>query len=104
MGNHVYALYMIKGGYIYILASQKNGTLYTGVTSDLAERIQQHKDHAVEGFTAKYDVTILVYYEWLDAIEDAIVREKQIKKWKRLYKLNAINALNPQWLDLSDEI
>ena len=104
MGNHVYALYMIKGGYIYILASQKNGTLYTGVTSDLAERIQQHKDHAVEGFTAKYGVTILVYYEWLDAIEDAIVREKQIKKWKRLYKLNAINALNPQWLDLSDEI
>jgi putative endonuclease len=95
---------MAKGGYVYIMASAKNGTLYTGVTSDLIQRVWQHKEECVESFTKRYKVHLLVWYEQHDTIQSAIYREKQIKNWPRLYKLNAINTMNPEWRDLYDEI
>ena len=90
--------------YVYILASQRNGTLYVGVTSDLIKRIYEHKQNLIDGFTKKYGVCILVYYEIHRAIEVAIAREKQIKKWNREWKLRLIEEKNPQWQDLYDEI
>jgi putative endonuclease len=95
---------MKKQFYVYILASKRNGTLYTGVTSDLTQRVWQHKHHMVEGFTKKYRVKKLVYYEVHDNAESAITREKQIKKWRRKWKLRLIEENNPQWTDLYDEI
>ena len=95
---------MKKQFYVYILASKSNGTLYTGVTSDLIKRVWQHKHHMVEGFTKKYRVKKLVYYEVHDNTESAITREKQIKKWRRKWKLRLIEEKNPQWTDLYDEI
>ena len=95
---------MKKQFYVYILASKRNGTLYTGVTSDLTQRVWQHKHHMVEGFTKKYRVKKLVYYEVHDNAESAITREKQIKKWRRKWKLRLIEEKNPQWTDLYDEI
>ena len=89
---------------VYILASNRNGTLYAGVTSDLVARIWQHKEHAVEGFTEKYGVTALVRYELHGTMESAIVREKRIKAWKREWKLRLIEELNPYWNDLWPEI
>ena len=94
---------MRKNGYVYIHASKKNGTLYIGVTSDLIKRIAQHKLKSVEGFTKQYAVDTLVWYEAHDTIESAILREKQIKKWKRLWKIREIEELNPEWRDLSDD-
>jgi putative endonuclease len=88
---------------VYILASKRNGTLYTGVTSDLARRVWEHKSDLVEGFTQKYGVHMLVYYEWHDDMHSAITREKQIKKWNRTWKLRLIERENPGWRDLSDE-
>jgi len=85
--------------YVYILASKRNGTLYTGVTSDLIQRIWQHKHDMVEGFTQKYGVKKLVYYEVHDNAESAITREKQIKKWRRKWKLRLIEEKNPGDLD-----
>ena len=90
--------------YVYILASQKNGTLYVGVTSDLIKRIWQHKNDVVEGFSKKYNVHLLVWYEVHNEIENAITREKQIKEWKRLWKLELIEKTNPTWRDLYIEI
>jgi putative endonuclease len=90
--------------YVYILASKRNGTLYTGVTSDLIQRVWQHKRDMVEGFTQKYGVKKLVYYEVHDNAENAITREKQIKKWRRKWKLRLIEEKNPRWTDLYDEI
>ena len=90
--------------FVYILANKKYGTLYIGVTSDLKRRIDEHKRGAIEGFTSKYHVHNLVYYEVLDWIEDAIAREKQIKKWKREWKIELIEERNPEWLDLFEEI
>ena len=90
--------------YVYILASQKNGTLYTGVTSDLIKRVWQHKNNVVEGFSKKYHVHLLVWYEVHNEIENAITREKQIKEWKRLWKLELIEKTNPTWRDLYIEI
>jgi putative endonuclease len=90
--------------YVYILASKRNGTLYTGVTSDLIQRVWQHEQDLVEGFTKKYRVKKLVYYEVHDNAESAITREKQIKKWRRKWKLRLIEEKNPQWTDLYDEI
>jgi len=90
--------------YEYILASRKNGTLYIGVTSDLIKRIYEHKEGLVEGFSKKYAVKILVYYEYSDQIEVAIAREKELKKWKRQWKLDLIEKDNPQWLDLYPKI
>ena len=85
---------------VYILASQRNGTLYIGVTSNLAQRIWQHKNDVVEGFTEKYGVHTLVYFELLDDMPNAIAREKQLKKWNRAWKLSLIEKQNPTWEDL----
>jgi putative endonuclease len=85
---------------VYILASQRNGTLYIGVTSNLVQRIWQHKNNQVEGFTEKYGVHILVYFELLDDMLSAITREKQLKKWNRAWKLALIEKQNPTWQDL----
>ncbi|PPD51239.1 MAG: endonuclease [Methylotenera sp.] len=90
--------------YVYLLASQKNGTLYTGVTSDLIKRVWQHKNDVVDGFSKKYNIHLLVWYEVHDEIGSAIVREKQIKEWKRLWKLELIEKSNPTWNDLYSEI
>ena len=88
----------------YILASDRNGTLYIGVTSHLIGRIWQHREHAVEGFTSKYDVTKLVWYEMHGTMEEAILREKRIKKWNRDWKVRLIEERNPYWNDLWDQI
>jgi putative endonuclease len=90
--------------YIYILASKRNGTLYIGVTSDLTKRVWQHKQKLVEGFTKKYDVSILVYFEKTSDVKEAIRREKQVKAWKRNWKLRLIEENNPEWHDLYDEL
>jgi len=86
--------------YVYILASKRNGTLYVGVTSDLARRIFEHKEGLVEGFTKSHDVNFLVYVEAHDAMETAIRREKAMKKWNRKWKLELIEKANPEWNDL----
>ncbi|HUP91929.1 MAG TPA: GIY-YIG nuclease family protein [Solimonas sp.] len=89
---------------VYILASTRNGTLYTGVTSALVKRIYEHRADAIDGFTKKYGVHTLVYFERHDTMETAIEREKQIKKWKRDWKLRLIESSNPAWRDLWPEI
>ena len=88
-------------GFVYILASRKNGTLYTGVTSDVAQRMWEHKEGLTGGFTSRYGVTILVWYEEFPWVVDAIGREKAIKNWPRRWKLDLINAMNPDWEDLT---
>jgi putative endonuclease len=90
--------------YVYILASKKNGTIYVGVTGDLIKRIYEHKQNLIDGFTKKYGVHDLVYYEVHNEIEEAITREKQIKKWNRNWKLRLIEERNPDWKDLYNEI
>jgi len=95
---------MSKQFYVYILTSKRNGTLYIGVTSNLPQRIWQHKNNQLEGFNKKYNVKKLVYFEQHDTAESAITREKQIKKWKRDWKLKLIEKNNPQWKDLYDFI
>jgi len=87
---------------VYILASKKYGTLYTGITSNLAQRMYQHQEGLVDGFTKKYDVHQLVYYEVHLDVYEAITREKQIKKWNRQWKINLIEQNNPQWLNLAN--
>lgn len=91
---------MQKQFYVYILASQRNGTLYTGVTSNLVKRVWQHRNGEIDGFTKKYDVKRLVYYETHQTAEPAIKREKKIKKWNRQWKLRLIEEDNPDWKDL----
>jgi len=93
----------MKLSYVYMLASRKNGTLYVGVTSDLYQRVDEHKQNLVDGFTKRYDVHNLVWYEVHQDIWEAITREKQIKKWKRRWKLQLIEETNPEWNDLSSE-
>ena len=93
-----------KRGYVYILFNKRNGTLYTGVTSDLIRRVYEHKNKLNEGFTNKYDVNKLGYYEESDSIISAIEREKQIKGGSRKKKLNLIESMNPEWKDLYDAI
>ncbi len=93
-----------KQFYVYILASGKNGTFYVGVTSDLVKRVWQHKNEVVESFTKKYGVKILVYYEIFADAENAIRREKRLKKWPRVSKLRAIEEMNPEWNDLYEKI
>lgn len=91
----------MRYGYVYILCSQKNGTIYTGMTSDLAGRLQQHKSHYnPKSFTAKHNVTRLVWYERHDLVADAIVREKAIKKWSREWKIALIESHNPEWREI----
>ncbi len=89
---------------VYIVGSKQYGTLYIGVTSDLVKRIWEHKNHVVLGFTQKYGVTNLVWYELHDSMENAILREKRIKEWKRSWKINLIQDMNPNWDDLYDSI
>lgn len=89
---------------VYMLASKKNGTLYTGVTSDLVKRVWEHKNEQAEGFTKKYGVHRLVYFEPHEDMNVAITREKQIKKWNRLWKLRLIEEQNPEWNDLYETI
>jgi putative endonuclease len=88
---------------VYILASRPYGTLYLGVTSELFERIGVHKQDLVDGFTKRYGVHCLVYYEMHETMEAAIRREKQIKEWKRAWKIRLIESMNPEWIDLFDE-
>ncbi|NDK38029.1 GIY-YIG nuclease family protein [Pseudoxanthomonas gei] len=88
----------------YILASERNGTLYIGVTSNLIARVWQHREHVVEGFTSKYEVSVLVWYEFHSAMEEAILREKRIKNWNRAWKIRLIEEKNPYWNDLWNEI
>ena len=86
--------------YVYILANRKHGTLYLGVTRDLVRRVYEHRTKAVPGFTSRYDVHILVWYECYDDPATAITREKDIKKWRREWKIRLIEATNPEWVDL----
>ena len=95
---------MPRPGFVYILASKKNGTLYIGVTSDLVRRIAQHKTKVFEGFTQEYGVYRLVYHERHDDIRNAIVRERQLKKWNRAWKIRLIEEANPNWDDLYGRI
>jgi putative endonuclease len=90
--------------YVYILASKQNGTLYIGVTNDLIRRVYEHKNDLIPGFSSKYRVHRLVYYERVDDIQTAIQREKQLKKWSRRWKLELIEKANPDWKDLYDEL
>ncbi len=94
----------MKNYYIYIMASKKDGVFYIGVTGDLLKRVWQHREGFVEGFTKKYYVKKLVYYEITSDIKSAIQREKQIKRWKREWKIELIEKSNPDWRDLYDSI
>lgn len=89
---------------VYILASQRNGTLYVGVTGDVAKRVWEHRSGAVPGFTRQYAVHTLVYVEFHETMPDAILREKQIKKWRRAWKLELIEQSNPDWRDLYQDL
>lgn len=89
---------------VYIVASQRNGTLYTGVTSDLSGRIWNHKEGSIPGFSKRYGCTMLVWFEVHETMESAIAREKQIKEWKRAWKLRLIEERNPDWDDLYDTL
>ena len=90
--------------YVYILASRKHGTLYTGVTSDLAKRVWQHREKQMPGFTRTYNVTRLVWYCVFDDITAAIAQEKRIKRWRRRWKIELIEKMNPGWDDLFDDL
>ncbi len=86
--------------YVYLLANRKHGTLYIGVTNDLIRRVYEHKTDVVRGFTSQYGVHLLVWFESYDDIANAIAREKQLKKWRREWKINLIEKSNPEWVDL----
>jgi len=90
--------------YVYILASRKHGTLYLGVTRDLVRRVYEHKNDVVRGFTSRYGVHVLVWFEDYDDATNAITREKELKKWRREWKINLIERENPNWQDLYDAI
>ena len=91
----------MKTYYVYILANKRNETLYIGITNDLAKRISEHKSGMMEGFTKKYSIDKLVYYESTTDVNEAITREKRLKKWKRQWKIDLIENSNPDWRDLS---
>ncbi len=90
----------MKTYYVYILASRKNGTLYVGVTNDLVRRVYEHKQDFVKGFTSRYAVHSLVYFEHTQNINAALTREKELKKWRRQWKIDLIEKENPEWVDL----
>ncbi len=90
----------MKTYYVYILASRKNGTLYIGVTNDLVRRVYEHKQDFVKGFTSRYGVYGLVYFEHTQSIDAALTREKELKKWRRQWKIDLIEKRNPEWADL----
>ncbi|SDX63312.1 putative endonuclease [Lysobacter enzymogenes] len=95
---------MTRSPAVYLLASAKRGTLYIGVSSNLIQRIWQHREHLNEGFTERYDVTRLVWYELHETMESAIAHEKRLKKWKREWKIDLIEQTNPDWRDLWQDI
>jgi len=95
---------MEKEFYVYIMASQRNGTLYIGVTSNLIQRLWQHKSNAVKGFTEKYKIHQLVYFEKYESSYSAIQSEKRLKEWQRSWKLELIESINPEWEDLYDGV
>jgi putative endonuclease len=99
-GNRLKVGAAIREYFVYILASKKRGTLYIGVTADLLHRISEHKTNKVAGFTRQYGVHTLIYYEQYEYIEDAITREKRLKKWHRKWKIELIENSNPKWKDL----
>ena len=90
----------MKPGCVYIMASGRNGTLYIGVTSDLVQRVWQHREEFVPGFSKQHGCKMLVWYGAFDDLQDARLRELQMKKWKRIWKLREIEAMNPEWEDL----
>lgn len=90
----------MKQYYVYILANERNGTLYIGVTSNLVKRVGEHKEGNIKGFSEKYGVKMLVYYEIHQSIEHAILREKQMKRWRRAWKVELVERQNPEWEDL----
>ena len=94
----------MKESYVYILASKYNGTLYIGLTSDLVRRVWEHKNKCVSGFTSKYNVILLVYYEIFGDIQLAAARERRLKEWQRKWKIDLIQTMNPEWRDLYHEI
>ena len=89
---------------VYILASRRNGTLYIGVTSNLPQRIAQHRNGTIDGFAKRHHVTLLVFFERYDDIQEAILREKRLKKWNRAWKLRLIEEVNPTWRDLAEDL
>jgi len=95
---------ILKQYFVYIMASQRNGTLYIGVTNDIRRRVYEHKNNLIKGFTEKYKVHYLVYVEETNDINTAITREKQLKKWNRSWKLGLIESMNPEWKDLYEEL
>jgi len=95
---------MDRDSYVYLLASKPYGTLYLGVTSDLIQRVWQHREKFVKGFTTRYSVSLLVWYEIHGDIMEAIKREKQLKEWKREWKIDLVQEKNPHWRDLFDDI
>ena len=95
---------MTRAGYLYLMASRRNGTTYLGVTNDLLRRVWQHRNEASDSFSKKYGCTRLVWYEAFDDIQQARQRELQMKKWKRAWKVELIERDNPQWLDLFDRL
>lgn len=94
----------MKSGWIYILTNKRNSTLYIGVTSNLGQRIWQHREGLIEGFTKRYGLKTLVWYHHFDDLQDARRREVQMKEWKRAWKVEAIEALNPTWRDLYPDV
>ena len=90
--------------YVYIMTNKTNSTLYIGVTNNLKRRIYEHKEKLIDGFTKKYNITKLVYYEYTNDVKVAIEREKTLKKWARVKKCNLVELKNPNWLDLSEEL
>lgn len=94
----------MKQGFVYIMSNKFEGTLYIGVTSDIVKRVYEHKNNLVDGFTKRYNLKNLVYYEIFDDIENAIKREKQLKNWHRDWKINLINDFNKEWKDLYESI
>jgi len=94
---------MYRSYYVYILTSKRNGTLYIGVTNNLVRRVWDHKESVIAGFTKRYGIKLLVYYEEFQDIHEAIAREKILKKWNRSWKLRLIEKMNSDWKDLYEE-
>jgi len=94
----------VRQYYVYIMASRKNGTIYIGVTNDIARRTYEHREGLISGFTKRYDVKLLVYVEPFDDIRAAIQREKNLKKWPRVWKIALIEESNPEWRDLYGDL
>ena len=103
-GNLINNFNKMKNYYVYIMTNKPNGTLYLGVTNDLVRRSYEHRNSLIDGFTKKYNLKMLIYFEVFDRVEDAILREKRVKKWNRQWKIDMIEKFNPDWLDLYNQI